>query len=151
MFNFLEKTKEAPNLKIKILCPKRQISIYITPKKTRTDHSILNHFFNVKCILWKKTISSHGFFDKNNCIITLLLSTIIYILVNKKINSETLVSFNILYNNFIQCLFIVVFRIIFYLYFLLIKYNHLPINYLHCFVNCYLVITITTINHHVIF
>jgi len=83
-------------------------------------------------------------YEKDNLIPTTCL-------VNKKINSETLVSFNILYNNFIQCLFILLFGIIFYLYFLLIKYNHLPLNYLHCFVNCYLVITMTTINHHVIF
>lgn len=83
-----------------------------------------------------------GFFYKNNYIIILLQSTMIYILVNKKINNETLNSFNILYNNFIQCPFILVFRIIFYLYFLIIKYNHLPINYLHCFVNCYWIIIV---------
>jgi len=32
--------------------------------------------------------------------------------------------------------------IIFYLYFLVIKYNHLPINYFHYFVNCYFFIII---------
>jgi hypothetical protein len=47
---FLKKRQEALNLKVKILCPEKQISIYIVAQKTQTDYFVLNHFFNVKYI-----------------------------------------------------------------------------------------------------
>jgi len=38
---FEKKIKETPNSKVKILCPKWQIRIYIVAKK-KTDHTILS-------------------------------------------------------------------------------------------------------------
>jgi hypothetical protein len=55
LFIFLKKkTKEAFNPKVKILCPKGQISIYNVAQKSRTDHFVPNHSFNAKCTPWKK-------------------------------------------------------------------------------------------------
>jgi hypothetical protein len=71
MFNFLEKAKEAPNLNVKILCPERQINIYITPKKN-SEHTILS----IPNVFHRKdnptTACLVSFFDKDNYIITLL-------------------------------------------------------------------------------
>ena len=38
--------KEAPNPKVKILFPKRQISIYIVAQKTWMDYFVSTHSFN---------------------------------------------------------------------------------------------------------
>ena len=95
LFIFLEKKKDAPNLKVKILYPEGLINIYTVGPQS---------FFQCQMYIIKKTISPltaclASFFGKNNYIITLLQSTVVCVLVNsKRVNSEILISFSILYN-----------------------------------------------------
>jgi hypothetical protein len=81
---FEKKIKETPNSKVKILCPKWQIRIYIVAKKKLIIPFYPRSFYQCQVHLIRKTIIPPttclaSFFGRDNSVITLLQFTIICI------------------------------------------------------------------------
>ena len=99
-FFIYKKTKESSNPKLKILCQEIQyIYIYYSPKNLN-GLCCSQSFFQCQMYPMKKTISLliaclTSFFGKENYVIILLQSIIIFVYVNsKRVNNNTLIHFS---------------------------------------------------------